>query len=330
MRPDSSGLTDSHCAQLLAHVAPADYSAILLARARDLSQLLHERCFLSIEDILIGGAIGKGLSVRGPAEEVELVLYVNGMPDSDHDKWMPHVLETLLAVLEMALGSKAQGFRTAGGPCAEFVLNGDPSGGGKGFGPIPDLLVSLIVAPVLRTRQTILQRIRSASAVDQRFLTPGLAKEALDLVANQPHDVRAAMQILRWWSSQQQWSSLATKPPTYLLELFVVFCAERSKTGPGQPISGPAALAEAALDLCGTLPGLWVLWDGTGVSLFEVSEVNPDLLQQAPLVVDPVNPYINVADPAHFDCGELATRATRGGAGHGRLSALFEVGTARL
>lgn len=270
----------------------------------------------------MGGAIGKGLAVRGPQEEVELVLYVNGMPDSDHDKVLPHVLETLLAVLEMALGGKAQGFRTAGGPCAELTLNGDPSGGGKGLGPIPNLNVRLTIAPVPGGRQSVLQCIRTAPAVDQRYLTPGLAQESLDLIRRQPEDAQRAMRLLRWWSAQQAWSSPAVRPPSYLLELLALFCAEHSKTGPGQPISGSAALVEATLDLCASLPNLWVLWHGTGVALFEVTEVNPDLLQQAPLVVDPVNPGVNVAD---FDCSELAARSARGQAGAGRLAAFLDV-----
>merc|ERR1719356_2455440 len=224
----------------------------------------------------------------------------------------------------MALGGKAQGFRMIGGPCAELTLNGDPSGGGKGLGPIPDLNVRLTIAPVLDRRQSILQRIRTALAVDQRYLTPGLAQESLDLIRRQPENVQKAIRLLRWWSAQQAWSSPAVRPPSYLLELLVVFCAEHSKTGPGQPISGPAALVEATLDLCASLPNLWVLWHGTGVALFEVSEVNPDLLQQAPLVVDPVNPGVNVAD---FDWSELAARSAKGQAGAGRLAAFQAANT---
>lgn len=320
-RPEVSAFDDAFCYEFLRDVAPADYATVLLARARNLSQLLQERSFLRLEEILIGGAIGKNLVVRGPREEAELILFVNGMPDSGHDQWLPHMLEALLAMLEMALGSKAQGFRTMGGPTAELVLIGDPHGGGKGVGPIPDLVVSLILAPVPRSRNLLLQQICDAPAADQRYLTPSLAKDAFYLVNNQPTDVRAAMQMIRWWCGQQSWNSPLTKPPGYLLELLVVFCAERSKVGPGQPISGPAALVKAFFELCASLPTLWILWDGTGVALFEVSEVNSDLLRQAPLVVDPVNPCINVADPAYFDCSELVAQATREGPG-----GFFEVG----
>lgn len=297
---------DADCADVLLHIAPLAYREALIARVRALGELIRDSSFLTIDEVVLGGAVGKGLAVRGPSEVAELVLLLDGMPDSGHDKWLPQLLETLLAVLEMELVGKARDFRTVGGPWAELVLLGDADGDETGTSITPDVLVLVVLAPSPgpgSPRETMLQRIRDAPINERQYMTPTLAREAVELITNQPEGIRNTMMLLRWWAAMQPWSCPRTTPPSYLLELLVLVATEQ--------VVGLAALLEAALDLCARILDLKILWDGMGVALFQVVDICPDILAQMPLVVDPVNPCANVVDPAVFDGSELSAQAAR-------------------
>merc|ERR1719174_984364 len=66
--------------------------------------------FLALEEVVLGGAAGKGLLTSGPIAEV--VLFVRQLPFRNFAQWLPHILETLSPVLEHQLqGQGASKFR---------------------------------------------------------------------------------------------------------------------------------------------------------------------------------------------------------------------------
>merc|ERR1712004_896622 len=89
--------------------------------AQELCDTLKERSFLCISYTVLGGALGKGITTLG-VEEAEITLFVDKLPVMHHEKWLPHVLDTLLAVVEMALGGRAKSFSSDGCSRANLVL----------------------------------------------------------------------------------------------------------------------------------------------------------------------------------------------------------------
>merc|ERR1719364_681353 len=59
--------------------------------------------FLALEEVVLGGAAGKGLLTSGPIAEI--VLFVRQLPYRNFAQWLPHILETLSPVLEHQLES---------------------------------------------------------------------------------------------------------------------------------------------------------------------------------------------------------------------------------
>lgn len=294
---------DDFLAEAVGCIAPPGYSAALMKQLRQLGEIVRQHSFLTIEDIVLGGAVGKGLAVRGPPEAAELALLVGGFPESNHADWLPHILEMVLAVLDMVLGDRARDVRRVGNSWAELVLLGQAEEG-SAVGPVADVLVAVVVAPSPGPRALLSQLIRGCPVAERQYLAPGLARERLDLVARQVEVTRDGMRLLRFWAAAQSWSCSKATPPSYLLELLILFVAKQGAVG-------LAALLEAAMDLCVRIRELRILWDGMDVASFETLDICPDVRAQTPLLVDPTNPCANVLDPGTFDGSELSTRAAR-------------------
>mmetsp|Transcript_89141 Transcript_89141/g.252729 ORF Transcript_89141/g.252729 Transcript_89141/m.252729 type:complete len:674 (+) Transcript_89141:155-2176(+) len=309
--PAHAGISLDHgtCRRLLELIAPPQHNERLAERAQELCDTLKERFFLCISRTVLGGAIGKGIATTG-VEEAEITLFVDQLPDADHEKWLPHVLETLLAVLEMALGGRAHGFCTDGRSRADLVLlaneDADKSLAPGKCAASSELHASIQISPIFRSREHLFECLRKAPISSQRYYAPSLARDAVDIVRQQSETVKDAMRLIRWWSAKQKWSQRST-PPAYLLELVTIHASmELSGT------SDLAEIIERVLDHCADIAELRVLWNGTGVANYGVFDIWQPLLLHKPLVMDPTNPCVNVADSSSFDSAELSARAARG------------------
>merc|ERR1719443_1002111 len=69
----------------------------------DIMVAIKDTTFLSVHHIVKGGSVGKGTALSGVAD-AELILFLNAMPPTGHDKWLPGVLKALAAVLVESLG----------------------------------------------------------------------------------------------------------------------------------------------------------------------------------------------------------------------------------
>jgi hypothetical protein len=308
-------LDDSVCRQIVSQITPAGLMERLTDRVQELADLLRERCFLTIEDIVVSGTVGKGIATLG-SEEAEITLFVDRLPEQDHDKWLPHVLETLVAVLEMALGGRARNFRTVDGLSAQLTLlcdplsnSGRPAASMRGSGG-REVLTTIFISPMFESREQLFECLREAAPAARRYYSPSLARDTVELVRRQPEHTRTAMQLLRWWAAQQPWQSMRAIPTGYLLELLTIQASLLLSLEGGPNSSSTAAVLERALDLCGNFLQLRVLWNGTGLATFASAEVPIPLASKVPLVLDPTNPCANVADPDFFDGTELASRAS--------------------
>jgi len=294
-------MDEQTCASLLdaIELAPAG-DAELRERVADLCTTLHERTFLYIDEIIIGGSVGKGLASRSSTPDADLLVLVAGLPTYDGERWLPHLLEALLSVLAKTLGGGIAGLRIVDGEHAEMVLLGDDA-----FSRPPtasDLHIRIFLIPAFDSRKAIGAGFGSdyPSGRRRQRLARASLPEAVELVASQPAQIKSAIKILKWWACQQIWSSTTTVPPPYLLELFVIISA--AAAGPRASV---AKLVEVALDLCANLPRQRITWEHTALVSFKPGDVDVAIQMQRPLVVDPTNPNINVADPGVFDGSEL-------------------------
>eukprot|EP00415_Alexandrium_ostenfeldii_P001314 UN1314 len=107
-----------------------------------------------------------------------------------------------------------------------------------------------------------------------------------------------AMRLLKWWCSRQPWSTPEVRPSNWLLELVVAHVAMQ--------LQSP--------ELSEILQGVWALltefdrasivWPH-GSACYDDSEVPEALLRQRPLLLDPTNPLVNVADCQAFNATEI-------------------------
>merc|ERR1719487_526010 len=145
-----------------------------------------------------------------------------------------------------------------------------------------------------------MEAVRAAEEpATRRLLRASLAKERVQFIAKQPGQVKVTMRLLKWWRDQQQWSSAFARPSDDILELLAVYSAVQSK-----PADQHAAIANV-MSLLARFEELRIVWS----NYYDKADIWPALLHQKPLLMDPTNPYANVADPQTFDAQELMAKA---------------------
>jgi len=92
-----------------------------------------------------------------------------------------------------------------------------------------------------------------------------------------------------------------TRPSDDLLELLTVFSSTQSKPQDQQTAVG------SVLSLMARFDELCVTW----TNFYKKTDIWEPLANQRPLVMDPVNPYLNLADPQVFDPRDLMTFASQ-------------------
>ena len=128
---------------------------------------------------------------------------------------------------------------------------------------------------------------------------PSFVKERTQFVSKQPGHVKVTMRLLKWWRDQQAWSCALTRPSDFVLELVAIYASQQcGKVTQGQMIAN-------CMSLLSRFDQLRVVWS----NFYDPSDVWSPLMLQKPLLMDPVNPFSNVADPQDFDARELMSFA---------------------
>lgn len=239
---------------------------------RAVQRTVEEKCFLQVEEIVRAGSVGRGTALVGGTDS-ELVLFVRGLPLVDHERWVPRVT----AALAVALHGEAR-----------------PDGVGVQLGE-----TVVHVSPVFKDYAHLVQTLGHQGPETRPYFQPSFAKEEVLFISKQPGYVKSLMRLLKWWRNQQEWSTPLTTPSDQVLELSAVWTCQQC---------GKAPLAQGLANCFGYLAqfnSLRVVWG----NFYKVEDVWAPLLAQRPLLMDPVNPFRNVADPAEFDARELMQRA---------------------
>jgi len=250
-------------------------------------QAVSEAVFLNIDRAVKGGSVGKGTAING-LNDAQVVFFVHGLPQSGHDRWLPPLLRAVAGVLTERL----EGMR---GVEAIHATEDAVHVCVKGL-----LSVELRLSPVFNTYVQAVQLLGEQGPEARRFYSPSLVDQRTQFIARQPSCVKNTIRLMKWWRDQQEWSSKLVRPTDEILELVTVYSAVQTK-----PTDQRQAIANI-LTLMTRFDELRVVWS----NYYNKGDVWAPLLRQRPLLMDPVNPFVNVADPQAFDARELVVTAS--------------------
>jgi len=233
--------------------------------------------------------VAKGTALTG-CEDAELVLFLEGLPSDQHQRWLPPLLRTVKGVMDEAFQEEMQN----GTLEAELT---DTSVRLK----VKDLAVDLRFSPTFKSYASTVQALGSLGPNARKPFDPSFVKERTAFVAKQPGNVKVTIRLLKWWRDQQHWSCELTRPSDYLVELVAIYayqqCGRLSQT---QMIAN-------CMSIFARFDQLRVMWS----NFYEQQDVWSPLMMQRPLLMDPVNPFSNIADPQDFDPRELTALAAK-------------------
>merc|ERR1719316_2542656 len=252
----------------------------------DVVDVVTEKSFLNIDQVVKGGSVGKGTAISGTTD-AEVVFFLKGLPQGLHTKWLPPLLKAVSGVLieHFENGYGMEGICTTADSVYMKV---------KGL-----VEVHLRFSPEFESHAEIVEALSKQGPDMRKYFVTSLVKDKVQFISKQPGQVKVTMRLLKWWRNQQQWSSTLTTPSDDVLELIAVYSALQTK-----PKDQRMSIANA-MSLMARFEELRIVWS----NYYGKEDIWSPLLQQRPLLMDPVNPYVNVADPLKFNASELMSLA---------------------
>jgi len=248
---------------------------------------ISDLVFLNVDHVVKSGSVGKGTAIPG-ASDAEVVFFVKGMPVTGQDTWLPPLLRAVFGVLSDGLGAD-QGVENL------QILGDSLQMSVQGL-----LTVTVRFSPVFQSYAKIIKSLGEQGLESRKYFTTTLAKESTLFISQQPKAVKVTIQLLKWWRDQQNWSDSIFRPTNEMLELMAVYSAVQTK-----PTDQRTAIANV-MALLSQFSELRIVWS----NYYSKDDVWAPLLRQRPLLMDPTNPFVNVADAQSFDSTELMSFAS--------------------
>lgn len=287
--PNGKDLMPAVCKQLSdlhAKICPSSFTdEVGLALDRVVADV-QAATFFDVEQVLQSGSAGHGTAIVGSAE-AELVLTLRGLPVDASTQWLKGLVQLAAGSFEANLDVK---------PIVEgyFVK-------WKTEGP---LTIKVSFAPAYGSYRRAINLLSVQDENARPCYFGALEEQRIRFMDKQPAGVKATMRLLKWWRGQREWSSHRMRPSDLLLELLVVYSVFREQHHQQSRPSDQAAAIQAVLTLMAGFTALQVVWPER-CRCYEEADVPQTLLKQRPLLMDPVNPFVNVADPSAFDPKEM-------------------------
>jgi len=252
-----------------------------------IKEVVEAHSFLNIVDVVKGGSVATGTAITDCCD-AELVFFVQGLPRDGHSKWTPPLLRSVRSVLTEHLSEEqATNIECTENSVRLVVKN--------------NLTVDLRFSPVFGSYAETVQALGRLGPQSRKPYAPSFVKERTQFVAKQPGHVKVTIRLLKWWRDQQSWSCALTRPSDAILELVAIYVAQQSgKTAQAQMIAN-------CMSVLARFTQLRVVWS----NFYDKSDAWAPLMLQKPLLMDPVNPFNNVADPQDFDARELMALASK-------------------
>jgi 2'-5'-oligoadenylate synthetase/2'-5'-oligoadenylate synthase-like protein len=272
--------------ELHTKISSRSFNSRVAQALSSIKEIVEQHCFLNVVDVVKGGSVGKGTAITD-CEDAELVFFVKGLPTEGHQKWMVPLLRSVKATLSLNFPSDL----LASMDCTDDSVRMDVKGG---------LVVNVRFSPAFENYVETVQALGMLGPYARKPFEPSFVKERTQFVAKQPGHVKVTMRLMKWWRDQQAWSCPLTTPSDYVLELIVIYAAQQcGKVAQAQMIAN-------CMSLLARFDQLRVVWS----NYYDPSDVWSPLMLQKPLLMDPVNPFTNVADPQDFDARELMAFAS--------------------
>lgn len=253
----------------------------------EIGTIVSENLFFNIDHVVRGGSVGRG-TVIGGSTDAELVFMLRDMPVAGQLTWLPSLHKAVVGVLKEQLGS-SHGIEDvhATNESVKLVVRGV-------------VAVDLKFVPVFESYPCALKVLSQQGIEGRHRLAAVLTKERTHFISKQPGQVKVTMRLLKWWRDQQQWSGASTRPSDDIIELLTVYSASQCKPQDQQTaVSNVLGLMSRFDELC-------ITW----CNFYKKNEIWEPLMNHRPLIMDPVNPYWNVADPQVFHSRELMNFAS--------------------
>jgi hypothetical protein len=286
--PETTDETPSSCPYLELHtkISGRAFSSKAMQALNEITTTVSERLFLNIAHIARGGSVGRG-TVIGGSTDAEVVFLLKDMPVAGELRWLPALHKAVVGVLQEHLGA-AHGVENVHATADSVKLNV------RGV-----VAVDLKFVPVFDSYAETLKALAQHGPETRRRLGAASMKERTNFISKQPGQVKVTMRLLKWWRDQQQWSNSSSRPSDDLIELLTVYSATQTK-----PQDQKAAVTNV-LSYMARFDELNITW----TNFYKTMEIWEPLRNHRPLVMDPVNPYLNVADPQTFNPRELMALA---------------------
>merc|ERR1719326_90552 len=252
-----------------------------------IKELVETKLFLNVVEVVKGGSVGKGTAITD-CEDAELVFFVKGLPTEGHQKWLPPLLRSVQSTLVEHLPADMATSIECMDDCVRMSVKGS-------------VTVHLRFSPAFENYVKTVQALGALGPYARKPFEPSFVKERTQFVAKQPGHVKVTMRLLKWWRDQQAWSCALTRPSDFALELIAIYASQQcGKVTQAQMIAN-------CMSLLSRFYQLRVVWS----NYYDPSDVWSPLMLQKPLLMDPVNPFSNVADPQDFDARELMSFAAK-------------------
>jgi len=242
-----------------------------------------ESSFLNIDHIVKGGSVGNGTATAS-STDAEVVCFVRGLPTVGQDRYLPPLVRSMAGALSD---------RVLDSDLAESIYVTDDAVVVRAKDGV--ITVNIRFSPMFESSSAIIQAMGEQDPDSHDFYSTSLVKHRVQLVARQPGQVKVTIRLLKWWRAQQDWSSQLYTPSNEILETLVVYSACQTK-----PVDIRMAIANV-MSMLAKFDELRIVWS----NLYNKDDVWEPLLHQRPLLMDPVNPFVNIADPECFDSEEV-------------------------
>jgi len=266
-------------AELHAKISPRSFQGRIAQSVDAIKEAILERGFLNIAAIAKGGSVGRGTAIVGGAD-AELVVFLRGLPHAARN-WQEPLLRMMEGAFSPVLEDHAKGIHITEDSLRMSLKD--------------DITLDIRFRQDFGGYEHAVQALGACGPLSRKFFEPCFVAERGDFIAKQPPEVKTAMRLLKWWRDQQPWSCALTRPADVLLELGVIYAAQQCPE-----VSVRRLVAQALLTLS-RFDQLRVVWS----NYYKLEDVWSPLLLQRPLLMDPVNPFSNIADPQDFDPREM-------------------------
>jgi|Transcript_39274 hypothetical protein len=285
---DSVGSVDAQQYQELHDkICSRSFNSKATQTINDFVSILSENTFLDIDHVVIGGSIGKGVAIADAAD-ADITLFVRGLPLARHTSWLPQLLRAVTGSLPESLPGHDLKNIVATEDSINFCIVGSNS-----------VDVSIHISPAFDSYAKTIQVLGESGPESRKLYSTSVSKERTQFISRQQSSVKTTIRLMKWWRNQQEWSSQLTRPSDDILELATVYSAIQTK-----PSDQKTAVANV-MSCLSRFDQLRVVWS----NYYNKNDVWSPLLRQRPLLMDPTNPYLNVADPQAFDPRELISMA---------------------